>query len=111
MIKFKINNHTWSIKEKTSEELLEMYSKEHSTANVSYLFGVTWCSQQEIWINKNSCEEQRIKTLKHELAHCYMWEYGMYYADNYNEEIICDLIATSNEFINEVVEKYKKENK
>ena len=65
MIKFKINNHTWSIKEKTSEELMEMYSKNNPTDNVSYLFGVTWKSQQEIWLNKATCKEQKIKTLKH----------------------------------------------
>lgn len=55
------------------------------------------------------CFEQQICTLKHELTHCYMWNYGLYNITEYNEEFICDLISASNDFINEVVEKYKKQ--
>ena len=55
------------------------------------------------------CFEQQIKTLKHELTHCFIWSYGMYNVESYNEEFICDLVAASNDFINEVVEKYIKQ--
>lgn len=55
------------------------------------------------------CFEQQIKTLKHELTHCFIWSYGMYNVEGYNEEFICDLVSASNDFINEVVEKYIKQ--
>ena len=29
---------------------------------------------------------------------------------NFNEEMVCDLVSSINDFINEVVEPYKKEN-
>ena len=73
----------------------------------SFVFGVTVKPQHVIYINKDMCEEQKIKTLKHELTHCYIWEYGLFNVIEVNEEIICDLVACSNDFINEVVEKYK----
>ena len=55
------------------------------------------------------CYDQQISTLKHELTHCYIWAHGMYNVTEFNEEFICDLVSASNDFINEVVEKYKKQ--
>ena len=107
MIKFKINNHTWRIEEKTGEELLKLYGKENAT----FVFGFTNNIIQAIYINEELGSEQKVITLKHELMHCYMWETGFYYVDDFNEEVICDLVSRSNDFINEVVEKWKKENK
>lgn len=54
------------------------------------------------------CFDQQLKTLKHELTHCYIWCYGMYNVVDYNEEFICDLVSASNDFINEIVEKYRR---
>ena len=71
-----------------------------------YVFGVTQRPKHKIYINKDLCEAQKIKTLKHELTHCYIWEYGLYNVIDMNEEILCDLVASSNDFINEVVEQY-----
>lgn len=55
------------------------------------------------------CFDQQLKTLKHELTHCYIWSCGIYNVVEYNEEFICDLVSASNDFINQVVEKYKKQ--
>lgn len=105
---FKINNMTWKIIGKTKEELLEKYNSEHEQ-KAYYTFGVTLYPDHEIWINQDMCFEQQIKTLKHELTHCYIWSYGMYNIMEYNDELICDIVSASNDFINEVVEKYKKQ--
>ena len=104
MIKFKINNHTWIIEEKSGKELLKLYDNENAT----FVFGLTSRAKQVIYINEELCREQKIGTLKHELTHCYIWEYGLYYVDDVNEEVLCDLVSRSNDFINEVVEKWKK---
>ena len=105
-MKFKINNDEWEIEEKDKNELKELYEKE-TQEKTYFVFGVTVKSKHVIYINKDMCEEQKIRTLKHELTHCYIWEYGLYNVMDINEEVICDIVASSNDFINEVVEQYK----
>lgn len=105
---FKINNTAWKIVMKNKEGLLEKYNSEHEREAL-FVFGYTCYPKHEIWINQDMCFEQQLKTLKHELIHCYIWSYGMYNITEYNEEFICDLVSASNDFINEVVEKYKKQ--
>lgn len=108
MLKFKINNDVWKIEEKGKDELKELYERE-TQEKTYFVFGVTVKSKHIIYINKDMCEEQKIKTLKHELTHCYIWEYGLYNVIDINEEVICDIVACSNDFINNVVEQYKKQ--
>ena len=108
-MEFKINNDTWKIQFKDGKELLDLYKKEYKEEDAYYVFGLTRKSEQTIWINSNAVEEQQIKTLKHELTHCFIMEYGLYYVPHFNEEMACDLVSRSNDFINEVVEKFKKE--
>lgn len=108
-MKFKINNDNWEILEGNTKDLIELY-KSQNDDDVYFCFGVTIKDKQLIYINKEMNFEQQIKTLKHELAHCYIWEYGLYNVPNFNEEMACDLVSSSNDFINEIVEKYKKEN-
>lgn len=105
MFKFEINNDVWQIEEKDKEELKELYEKE-TQEKTYFVFGVTIKSKHIIYINNDMCEEQKIKTLKHELTHCYIWECGLYNVMDINEEVICDIVACSNNFINGVVEKY-----
>ena len=106
MFKFKINNNEWLVEEKNKDELREMYENE-TEEKTFFVFGVTQKSKHIIYINQDMCEEQKIKTLKHELTHCYIWEYGLYNVMDINEEVICDIVACSNDFINEVIEQYK----
>ena len=107
-MEFKINNDKWTIEEKEKNELKELYEKEMEE-KAYFVFGCTQISQHIIYINKDMCKEQKIKTLKHELTHCYIWEYGLYNVVDVNEEVICDIVASSNDFINDIVNKYFKE--
>lgn len=104
-MKFNINHNDWEIILKDTEALKDEYNKENEESN--FVFGVTIYSKHEIWINKDMCPDQQIRTLKHELTHCYLWNYGLYNAPSFTEEMICDLVASINDFINEVVEEYK----
>lgn len=104
-MKFEINKDLWEIEEIKADQLKEMYEKQMEE-KAYYIFGVTQKSEHKIYINKDLCEAQKIKTLKHELTHCYIWEYGLYNVMDINEEVICEIIASSNDFINEVVEQY-----
>lgn len=105
-MKFKINNDNWEIKEVNKDKMKEIWNR--MTGEDTCVFGLTVKTSQIIFINSDICKEQKIKTLKHELAHCYIWEYGFYYVDA-DEETICEIVAKSNDFINEVVNKYKVE--
>jgi Zn-dependent peptidase ImmA (M78 family) len=107
---FTINNDKWEIKELSKDELNKMY-EDNMKEEAYFVFGLTQKSEHIIYINKDMCFDQKIKTLKHELTHCYIWEYGLYNVTDVNEEVICDLVASSNNFVNEIVKRYQEEMK
>ena len=84
-----------------------MYNRIFGT-DLTFLYGVTLYPYSLILINKDVEKQQQIHTLKHELAHCYMKQSGFHHIEEYDKEMVCDLIASSNNFINEIVEKVEK---
>ena len=68
--------------------------------------GVTIYRSQKIMLLKD--QANIIKTLKHELTHVWLYEYG----HNQNEdktftyEDVCEVVASINDFINEIVQEY-----
>lgn len=109
-MEFEINKDKWKIEEKTKQEMIELYSSQkYPDEEVFYVFGVTNKAEHLIYINSEMCKEQKIKTLKHELTHCYIWNYGLYNVPHFTEEMVCDIVASINDFINEVVNKYKEQ--
>ena len=104
--KFVINGHIWTIEEKPEQELLEEYHKRQPDAYAC--FGLTFYKEHKIWLAKELCEDEKIRTLKHELTHCYIWENGFYNVDFNNEELLCDFIASSIDVICKIIEDYFK---
>lgn len=100
-MKFEINNTEWEIKEVTEAEI-------NNEMKNDYTMGVTIYKLQEILLLKD--QANIIKTLKHELVHVWLYEYGHAQNDEtkYNYEDVCEIVASSNDFINDVVEEYKK---
>lgn len=98
---FYINNTKWII-ELVNEDRINNEMKNDST------LGVTIYASQKILLLDN--QANIIKTLKHELTHVWLYEYGHAQNDNttYDYEDICEIVASSNNFINEVVEKFEK---
>lgn len=102
-MKFKINNTEWTIEE-VDEATINNEMKSDGT------LGVTIYKTQTIMLLKD--QANIIKTLKHELTHAWLYEYG----HNQNEdktftyEDVCEVVASSNDFINEIVEQYKAQN-
>ena len=94
-MKFKINNNIWNIKE-VEKNLMEL---EDALGETDYL-------KQEIRIWKD-CKCKR-NTLKHELCHVWLWEYSHVQNDEnkFHFEQVCQIVANSNSFINDIVEKY-----
>lgn len=100
-MEFKINNTTWTIKD-VDEPIINNETKTDCT------LGVMIYKTQEIWLLKEQANV--IKTLKHELMHVWMYEYGHnQHEKEFNFEDVCEIVASSNDFINEVVEMYKLE--
>ena len=74
-------------------------------ADNDYTLGLTIYSSQRILLLKE--QANIVKTLKHELTHVWLYEYGhnQHERTNYNYEDVCEIVASSNNFINEIVEK------
>jgi len=104
--KFRINDDEWEIIQVDKELIRNRFNKDNEE-DATYVFGLTIFSEHKIWINKDMCDEQKIKTLKHELTHCYIWSFGLGSVPHYTEEMVCDIVSASNGFVNDTVEKYR----
>ena len=100
---FEINNHIWNICEVDEQLILEEYHKRQPDAYSC--MGLTFYKEHKIWIAEDMCEDEKIRTLKHELTHCYIWENGFYNVDFNNEELVCDFVASIYDFIKNVLDK------
>lgn len=102
-MKFKINNTDWTI-ENVDEATINNEMKCEGT------LGVTIYRSQKIMLLKN--QANIIKTLKHELTHVWLYEYGHNQNDDkiFSYEDVYEIVASSNDFINEIVEQYKQNN-
>nr|DAY80340.1 MAG TPA: Protein DA1 [Caudoviricetes sp.] len=100
-MKFKINNTEWLIEE-VDEATINNEMKSDGT------LGVTIYRTQTIMLLKD--QANIIKTLKHELTHVWLYEYGHNQNDDktFSYEDVCEVVASINDFINEVVNKYSK---
>ncbi len=102
-MEFEINNTTWTI-EKVDEATINNEMKSDGT------LGVTIFKNQKIMLLKD--QANIIKTLKHELTHVWLYEYGHNQNDNktFTYEDVCEIVASLHDFISEVVEQYKEQN-
>ena len=100
--KFDINGAVWQIKEISREEM--DYDKGRSGY---YTHGYTCYSENVIYINKTSSE--RIRTLIHELTHCWLYMYGHNQEDKkFTNEDVCEIVASMYNFISDVCKKYSE---
>ena len=101
IMKLKINNTEWTIEE-VDEATINNEMKSDGT------LGVTIYKAQTIMLLKD--QANIIKTLKHELTHVWLYEYGHNQNDDktFSYEDVCEIVASSNDFINEIVEQYKE---
>mgnify|MGYP003308109641 CR=1 FL=1 len=106
---FTINNEDWDIKLVDKDIIKSRYNQEYNS-EATYVFGLTLYNQNEIWINEDMCEDQRLRTLRHELAHCYIWSYGLNNTPSFTEEMVCDIVASSYYIIDEIVEDFCNSN-
>lgn len=96
---FEINNTVWTIK-LVDEATINNEMKNDET------LGVTIYSTQTIMLLQS--QVNIIRTLKHELTHVWLYEYGHNQNDDktFSYEDICEIVASSNDFVNDIVNKY-----
>lgn len=102
MFKFKINNTEWSIEEVDEATI-------NNEMKADEILGITIYKTQKIMLLKD--QANIIKTLKHELTHVWLYEYGHNQNDEktFSYEDVCEIVASINDFINEIVQKYPKQ--
>lgn len=100
-MKFKINGTEWTIEE-VDEATINNEMKQDGT------LGVTIYTPQKIMLLRE--QANIIKTLKHELTHVWLYEYGHNQNDDklFSYEDVCEIVASSNDFINKIIEKYSE---
>ena len=104
-MKFKINGNTWEILTISNTEIDNI----EGNNGENFIHGTTRYGLNKIFINEDTPEQ--VRTLKHELVHVWLYEYGHRPDEKrYNEEDICEIVASSNDFINEIVEQYERNN-
>lgn len=101
-MKVEINNEEWEIFIVPKESIKDRYNEENN-AEATFVFGLTIYNEHEIWINDSMCFTEKLRTLRHELTHCYIWSYGLYNVEHYTEEMVCDIVAESYGIIERIV--------
>ena len=109
-MKFKINDDEWDIILVDKDVIQAKYNEEYDGEG-SFVFGLTIYSENEIWINKDMCYEQQLRTLRHELTHCYIWSFGFKNAPSFTEEMVCDIVAATSSIIDKIIIEFKKNTK
>lgn len=99
-MKFEINGSEWEI-------IIVSEDKMNNEQKNDYTLGLTIYSKQEVWLVENQIN--MIKTLIHELTHVWLFEYGHNAQEKeFNHEDVCEIVASSNNFINKIVQKFAK---
>lgn len=104
LVDFKMNENDWKIVSIDKQYLIDRYNSEHEE-KCYYAFGLTDYPKQTIYINEELDEQLRIRTMIHELTHCYLWEYGINQA-NFSEEDVCNFVSATHRIIIDILTKY-----
>ena len=115
MFNFKMNNRSWTIEEKSQEEIKKYQTERRANEdeNIKSItpryYGVTHVDIQKIYIDKDLLPDRKKQVLIHELTHCYIAEYITHSENQYSEEDIADITSNSFEIIENIVNSYFKE--
>lgn len=105
-MEFTLNNTKWKIIKTPKQWLIDKYNSEHDE-KCYYVFGLCEYSTHIIHLNEELNKSQMLMTLRHELAHCWLWTYGACY-ESYSEEDVCNKVSAMCEFIYEISNKYMR---
>lgn len=102
-IEFEINNDIWTI-EVVSEDKINNTTKDDDT------IGITIYKEYKILLLEN--QANIVKTLKHELTHVWLYEYGHNQQNRqFNYEDVCEIVASCFDFIELIVKNFLEDSK
>ena len=110
-VNFTLYDDKYEIIEISKEELYKRNEERGKEGRDYFPYGLTCHYERKIYINKEICDKEKERTLIHELMHAWMYITANAYQENYNEEHICEMVASSNKLINDIVNEYMQENK
>ena len=102
IFEFELNGNTYKIYE---TDVIDIAEDDRGT------FGLTVFADNIIYIQRLKNKNQMLRSLKHELTHVWLYEFGHNQHDDnktFNYEDVCEIVACSNDWINEIVDNYKK---
>lgn len=109
--KLSLYEDKYEIIEVSKEEMYKINEARGKEDRNYYPYGITSHHERKIFINEEICDKEKERTLVHELMHAWMYITANAYQENYNEEHICEMVAASNQLINDIVNEYMQENK
>ncbi len=107
-MEFEINNCKWKIELVSLENLNNMYKSTHDGefGKELYTFGLCHFISRTIFLNKELCYDELLRSLRHELTHAYLWSIGMQ-ENQFDEEDICNIVSSISYLINSIEDSYK----
>lgn len=94
-----INHVKYDIIETTDDNYVNI------TSNGESILGLCDNANRKIYIHKNLDFPSKVKTLRHELMHAIIYEYG-FSKETYSEEDVCNLFGTYEKLIDDLVFEY-----
>lgn len=117
-MKIRINDIEYQIKEMSQKEYKDFRKKEEEDTGSEITdttkgtwYGASHHYQNIIFIDKDLKKDRKRKVLIHELTHCYISEYITHQEQQYTEEDVADISASSHDLVHKIVEDYFNENK
>lgn len=100
MMKIKILQQKWKIKEvKKRHKKLFIETGEQCA-------GTCFFNEKTIYICKILNSQDKRSTLKHELAHAFLWETQIQKPKEFTEEMVCEFMAIYSDIIVSITNKY-----
>lgn len=107
MYEFNINGMTYHIKECSTSEIYEAAKKDDpELGENTFFFGLCRYAAHEILINEDQEEEEKINTLRHEMTHCWLFNFGYRTAETFSQEALCDIVAACGKFVFDETKNY-----
>lgn len=95
-----VNGVEWEILECSNSEL---------PLNDGFFLGRTFYFDRKIYLNKDSIEQRKRQTLRHELVHAFLYETQIATQEKdytYTEEMLCEFVGKYGDKICEIEKKY-----
>lgn len=112
-MKFKMNDIEFEIIELPQIVYKEFRKKEDeangceiSNTLVGEYLGSTHHKTCKIYLDESMSKDRKRRTLLHELAHCYIYEYITHEETQFSEENVADICANSHDIIHKIAEDY-----